>query len=222
MSTWRQDSTVACDEADAAVIVAHPDDETLWAGGMILMHPTWCWSVATLCRGSDPDRAPKFTKVMDELRADGAMADLDDGPDQAPLDPDVVQDTILSTIRVADYDVILTHSPFGEYTRHRRHEETGRAVLKLWEAGRLSTRQLWMFAYDDGCKRHLPRPIPGAHKVLSLPDDVWRRKQAIVTDVYGFRSTGFEARTVSHKEAFWVFDSPAAARAWLEARRKRI
>jgi len=23
------------------VIVAHPDDETLWTGGMILMHPEW-------------------------------------------------------------------------------------------------------------------------------------------------------------------------------------
>lgn len=222
MSTRSQDNTVACDEADAAVIVAHPDDEMLWAGGMILMHPTWCWSVATLCRGSDPDRAPKFKAVMDELRADGVMADLDDGPEQTPLDPIVVQDSILSILRATDYDVIITHSPFGEYTRHRRHEETGRTVLGLWEAGRLSTKQLWMFAYEDGCRRHLPRPIPGADKVLSLPDDVWRRKHSIIMDIYGFRSDSFEARTVSRKEAFWVFDSSSASRAWVEARRKRI
>ena len=24
---------------ECAVIVAHPDDETLWAGGLMLMHP---------------------------------------------------------------------------------------------------------------------------------------------------------------------------------------
>ena len=210
------------EEADAAVVVAHPDDETLWAGGMILMHPTWCWSVATLCRGSDPDRAPKFAKVTDEFGADGVMADLDDGPEQMPLDLIVVQEGILSVLRATDYDLIITHSLFGEYTRHRRHEETGRAVLGLWEAGRLSTKQLWMFAYDDSCKRHLPRPVPGAHKLLSLPDDVWRRKHSIITDIYGFRSNSFEARTVSSKEAFWVFDCPSSARAWAEERRRRL
>ena len=38
-----------------AVIVAHPDDETLWAGGTILNHPSWHWFVACLCRGNDQD-----------------------------------------------------------------------------------------------------------------------------------------------------------------------
>jgi LmbE family N-acetylglucosaminyl deacetylase len=45
-----------------AVIVAHPDDETLWAGGTILSHPSWQWFIVCLCRGSDKDRAPKFLK----------------------------------------------------------------------------------------------------------------------------------------------------------------
>jgi LmbE family N-acetylglucosaminyl deacetylase len=26
---------------NVAIIVAHPDDETLWAGGTILNHPSW-------------------------------------------------------------------------------------------------------------------------------------------------------------------------------------
>ena len=34
----------------AAVIVAHPDDETLWAGGTILMHPETKWTIIALCR----------------------------------------------------------------------------------------------------------------------------------------------------------------------------
>ena len=36
-----------------AVIVAHPCDETLWAGGTILSQPAWNWFIATLCRASD-------------------------------------------------------------------------------------------------------------------------------------------------------------------------
>ncbi len=43
-----------------AIIVAHPDDETLWAGGTILSHPAWECFIICLCRGSDADRAPRF------------------------------------------------------------------------------------------------------------------------------------------------------------------
>ncbi|KPK81130.1 MAG: hypothetical protein AMS27_15700 [Bacteroides sp. SM23_62_1] len=55
----------------AAVIVAHPDDETLWAGGTVLAHPLWDWYIITLCRKSDPDRAPKFYRVLEILGAEG-------------------------------------------------------------------------------------------------------------------------------------------------------
>ena len=67
----------------AIVVVAHPDDGTLWCG-YILTHPEFLWRVVTLCRAWDPDRAPKFRKVLDRFGALGEMADLDDGPDQAP------------------------------------------------------------------------------------------------------------------------------------------
>ena len=51
-----------------AVVVAHPDDETLWAGGLLLGHPEWSPFIVTLCRGQDPDRAPKFQRALECLR----------------------------------------------------------------------------------------------------------------------------------------------------------
>ena len=36
----------------AAVIVAHPDDETLWAGGTIMMGRDYNWQIISLCRGA--------------------------------------------------------------------------------------------------------------------------------------------------------------------------
>src|SRR5579862_5273832 len=73
-----------------AIIVAHPDDETLWAGGTILSHPSWKCFIVSLCRKNDPDRAPKYYKMLEFLRADGSMADLDDAPEQKPLENEEV------------------------------------------------------------------------------------------------------------------------------------
>ena len=78
-----------------------------------------------------PDRAPRFLKALERMGAKGAMADLDDGPEQAPLEEGVVRSTLLSLLPPGEWDLILTHGPKGEYTRHLRHEEVSRAVLRL-------------------------------------------------------------------------------------------
>ncbi len=187
------------------VIVAHPDDEALWAGGTILMHPESEWTVITLCRKSDPDRAPKFFRVMERLHANGIMGDLDDGPEQTPLDTRKVQAAILEVLPSDSFDVIFTHGLRGEYTRHRRHEETAEAVKALWESRGLFAKELWMFAYEDGDGEHLPRAIDEADVKIRLPDEIWHKKYDIITNVYGFNPDGFEAKTTPKEEAFCCF-----------------
>lgn len=188
-----------------AVIVAHPDDEILWAGGLLLSHPEWSPFIVTLCRGKDSDRAPKFLKALECLGAQGSMADLDDGPDQLPLPAARVQDAILSLLAERDYDLLLTHGPAGEYTRHRRHEEVSQAVQVLWQEGDLRARRLWQFAYEDGQGAYLPRPQPDVCLHLPLSDAVWTRKYRLITEVYGFSETSWEARTTPRTEAFSCF-----------------
>ena len=188
-----------------AVVVAHPDDETLWAGGLLLSHPEWSPFVVTLCRGSDPDRAPKFLSAVERLNAQGIMGDLDDGPDQAPLAATLVRDTILSLLQGRDFDLLITHAPRGEYTRHRRHEEVSRAVRVLWKRGDLRAGQLWQFAYEDGGGTGSPRPIESADLQFPLSEELWNRKLAIITDVYGFGANTWEARAVTRSEAFHCF-----------------
>jgi len=185
-----------------AVIVAHPDDETLWAGGTILIHPEINWTIITLCRKSDPDRAPKFFKVMNILNAKGFMADLDDGPNQKPLEQSDIQRTILNTLPERSFDVIMTHNPKGEYTRHLRHEEISQAVFSLWSQGKLKAKQLLLFAYEDGGKKYLPRPRKDADIVINLPKNIWQKKKDIIINSYGFSLDSFEATAASNIEAF--------------------
>jgi LmbE family N-acetylglucosaminyl deacetylase len=190
-----------------AVIVAHPDDETLWAGGLMLMHPEVKWTVVTICRKSDADRAPKFFKALEEFGATGYMGDLDDGSKQSALDNGEVQQTIMELLPFDRFEVIITHSTVGEYTRHLRHEETAKAVMRLREAGELVAREAWSFAYEDGGQRYLPRAERGADLQIDLPGHIWQKKYDIITRIYGFSKDSFEARTTPRREAFRRFQA---------------
>jgi LmbE family N-acetylglucosaminyl deacetylase len=205
----------------AAVLVAHPDDETLWAGGFILSHPETSWFVASLTRASDPDRAPRFREALAGLRAVGTMADLDDGPEQTPLSPAVVEEAIARLLPPVRFNVLLTHGLAGEYTRHRRHEELSRAALAMWQSGRLLADSLWLFAYDDDGGRRLPVPSADADMHQILSPSTWHRKLGIITGVYGFAPTSWEARAAPREEAFWRYDSPEAASRRLFAEERR-
>jgi len=187
---------------NCAVIVAHPDDETLWSGGTILMHPESSWTIVTLCRKSDPDRAPRFFRAVAKLNATGAMGDLDDGPEQSPLDSREVQDTIFELLPSHKFDLVITHGSEGEYTRHLRHEETGRAVLALMKSEKLVADEVWRFAYEDGGGQYLPRPAEDAELNIKLPDEIWQKKYDIITNIYGFGADSFEAKTTPRIEAF--------------------
>jgi len=207
---------------EIAIIVAHPDDETIWAGGTALMRKDAGTTILSLCRGSDPDRAPKFQMAIRELGARGAIGDLDDGPEQTPLKPEAMRQEILSLLPGNEFDLVLTHSPFGEYTRHRRHEETGEVVASMWEAGEILTPELWMFAYSDEGKGGIgdpAAPVKEASLSTRLPVAVWQKKIDIVTGIYGFDPGSYEAKITQRVEAFWSFSSPSSYRYWKKKRR---
>lgn len=197
------------------VIVAHPDDETLWAGGEILLHPSWNWFIISLCRKTDTERASRFYKALKEINAKGIMGDLDDGPEQTPLAEFTLEETILSLLPQMHFDRIMTHNPNGEYTRHLRHEETSKAVIILWDKGKISADELWTFAYDDGHKTHNTTANPNAPIYNQLTKTISQHKHNIITKTYGFDVNSWEAKNTPNKEAFWQFNNPMDALHWL-------
>lgn len=196
------------------IMVAHPDDETLWAGGAILLHPQWRCSVYTLCRASDPDRAPRFYRALERLGASGRMADLDDSPQQTPLAKAQVEQTVVEVVGGARFDLLITHSPLGEYTRNRRHEEVAKAVTALWQQGRILADALWLFAYDGSNRLRRPGAIADADVTVTLSPAIWHEKCRIIHDIYGFAADSWEAQIVPRVEAFWRFQSPEDLGRW--------
>ena len=198
-----------------AIIVAHPDDETLWAGGTILTHPRWNCFIISLCRKNDQDRAPKFYEVLKILGAKGNMGDLDDEPEQKPLTNEVVELAILNLLPQTHFDLIITHNPQGEYTKHLRHEEISRAAISLWNKGKINTKLLWVFAYEDGSKAYYPKAIENTSIYTVLEPSVWQKKYSLITDIYGFEKESWEAQTTPKAESFWQFDQVKEAHEWL-------
>ena len=200
-----------------ALIVAHPDDETLWAGGTLLSNQDWNMIVVSLCRASDNERAAKFQEALKVIGARGTMGDLDDSPVQAALEEEEVKQTIVDLLPVMQYDLIITHHPRGEYTRHLRHEETARAVINLWHNGNITAGELWCFAYEDGGREYYPKGVETADIVIPLESSTWERKYKLITETYSFDENSWEAHTTPTTECFWRFTDPQDAIQWLDS-----
>jgi LmbE family N-acetylglucosaminyl deacetylase len=200
-----------------AIIVAHPDDETLWAGATILQHPTWEVFILSLCRANDEDRATKFFKVLKKFKANGLIKNLDDEPEQIPLAENLVEQAIFDALPHKIFDLVITHNPNGEYTKHLRHEEVSKAVIMLWHKGKICTNELWTFAYEDGNKAYLPKAIEDAPIIYVPSRLIWQTKYEIITNIYGFSPESWEAQTTPKKESFWQFHNSTEAFQWLES-----
>ena len=199
-----------------AIIVAHPDDETLWAGGTILSHPHWECFVVCLCRGSDAERSTKFYKALETLKSEGIMGDLNDGPEQHPLAQNEIEMAVMDLLPKKYFDLIISHNPDGEYTRHIRHEETGEAVIRLWYTNKIVCKKLRIFAYEDGGKAYYPKAVKKAAIYHVLTKRIWLRKYSILTEIYGFEKDSWEAQTTPKAESFWQFTNPDEAEKWLK------
>ena len=144
--------TLKLKSGTALVIVAHPDDETIWMGGTILMFPNIEWIILSLCRKDDPDREPKFKKasrlygarsLISNLEDDGVMSEKESSPEiQTRIE------SALKKIKQNRFTYLFTHGYNGEYG-HSRHTGAHRMVNQMLRAKTLSAKQVFILAISD-------------------------------------------------------------------------
>lgn len=188
----------------ALVIVAHPDDETIWLGGTIMKYPQLNWTILSLCRASDADRAPKFRKVCKFLKAKPIITNLDD-EDKISLQQSLkeIPKIITKTIGNQQFDYIFTHGVNGEYG-HPRHIGAHLAVKKMVKEGKLRCEFAFFFNYCKISRRRFsPLKIKAdTQYLLTLTKQELQSKKNIMSRLYGFDPQGIDINYCTKQEGF--------------------
>ena len=123
-------------EVKNLMIVAHPDDEVLWGGQLLLDKNNWL--VICVTNGDDKIRKFNFEKVMKKINAKYEIWDYIDSIDYInPLNwneniKDNIRKDIQRVINENNFDFIITHNQDGE-TGHIHHITLNNIVTEIVE-----------------------------------------------------------------------------------------
>jgi len=108
-----------------ALVVAHPDDESLFFGGLLIAHPgDWTVICCSIPR-ADPVRAWKFFDACAVLGAQGRLIPMPEPEKDQSFAGN------LAWLDLSAYDMIVTHNACGEYG-HPHHVAVNRHIVHHW------------------------------------------------------------------------------------------
>ena len=121
------------------MVVAHPDDEILWGGGLPIAFPGDWTIIACSIPHHDPVRAYCFFRVCEELGAKARLLPFTDGGIPENLLPHL---DVLGGLE--GFDEVVTHGASGEYG-HPQHIQVHNYVNKV-----IGNRPLTTFGFGTG------------------------------------------------------------------------
>lgn len=191
----------------ALAVVAHPDDETIWMGGMILSSKNIDWTIFSLCRGNDPDRAPKFKKVCEYYNAHSLISDLEDeGIMDVEKSLPEIKKRIMANFAREKFAYIFTHGYNGEYG-HERHLGTHLAIKDLIKNKIITCEKLFFFSYQSDPKKNIVNNTKLSDFAIQLNSKELTTKKNIIEEMYGFNKNSFESLNCLPKETFQSYEN---------------
>lgn len=142
---------------DKVMVVAHPDDETLW-GGMHLLNDRYlviCLTNANT-RKYGKTRAREFEKVMKKTGNTGIILNYPDYNNQSKVDrwtkySKKIQEDLMTVFAYKKWTEVATHNPNGEYG-HIHHRLTSSLTTKAFKKAKLTGTTLKYFGKYHGRK----------------------------------------------------------------------
>jgi LmbE family N-acetylglucosaminyl deacetylase len=138
------------------MIVAHPDDESLFGGEALVSAKGWMVVCAT--NASNPTRRREFVDAMNSVGASYTMLNHADHLCSGNFDS-ALQQTLARLLNERSYELIVTHAKTGEYG-HPQHRALHEIVCRIaprklirvfatrwWGVPRISARKRQLLSF---------------------------------------------------------------------------
>jgi len=169
----------------ALVLVAHPDDETIFAGGAMLSSPEMEWSIQCVTYSAESERGREFYAAVDGFRKAGVNIGLTEMLRQRDPEGGVIPASVYlqweKAIRAhrVDADIVFTHNRLGDYG-HPHHMAVNSIARSIY-GGRVPMCEFFYPGLTGVGFQH------GGHSRLRCQDT---RKLDIFKAAYGHRLDG--------------------------------